>query len=302
VATQLSATGCVNAGNATLPASGLIPFTPNAPFWSDGAVKSRWIGLPEGQRITVASNGDWNFPNGTVLMKNFRLEDRLVETRLFMRHPDGVWGGYSYEWNAAQTDATLVTGGKQVTVGGQTWIYPSEGQCVVCHTEVAGRALGPETKQLAFNITYPQTGREAHQLVTHNAINTLATAIANPTTVVPYPNPFGTAGTLGERARAYLHTNCAQCHQPGGPTTVNMDLRYSTALADTHTCDVVPTLGDLGISNARLIAPGAATRSVLIDRMSRRDANGMPPLGSAKVDAEGAALLTSWVNSLTNCN
>jgi len=41
---------------------------------------------------------------------------------------------------------------------------------------------------------------------------------------------------------------------------------------------------------------------VLIARMSRRDANGMPPLGSAQVDAEGAALLTSWVNSLTNCN
>jgi len=99
-----------------------------------------------------------------------------------------------------------------------------------------------------------------------------------------------------------LHTNCSQCHRPDGPTTVNMDLRYSTALADTHACDVVPGLGDLGITNARLIAPGAATRSVLIARMSRRDANGMPPLGSAQVDADGAALLTSWVNSLSNCN
>ena len=81
-----------------------------------------------------------------------------------------------------------------------------------------------------------------------------------------------------------------------------MDLRYATALADTKTCDVVPTLDNLGISDARLIAPGAAARSVLIARMSRRDAHGMPPLGSAKVDADGAALLTEWVNSLTNCN
>ena len=47
---------------------------------------------------------------------------------------------------------------------------------------------------------------------------------------------------------------------------------------------------------------GRATRSVLIARMSRRDAHGMPPVGSAQVEAEGAALLTSWVNSLTNCN
>ncbi len=65
---------------------------------------------------------------------------------------------------------------------------------------------------------------------------------------------------------------------------------------------VVPGLGDLGITNARLIAPGAAQRSVLIERMSRRDAHGIPPVGSTQVDATGAALLTDWVNSLTNCN
>jgi uncharacterized repeat protein (TIGR03806 family) len=302
VASQLSATGCVNAANPTLPASGLIPYKPNAPFWSDGAVKERWIGLPDGQNITVGADGDWDFPNGTVLMKNFRLDNRLIETRLFMRHPDGVWGGYSYEWNAQQTDATLVRGGKQVTVGGQSWIYPSEGQCLLCHTEAAGRSLGLETRQLAFNITYPQTGRNAHQLVTLNTVNTLTPPIASPTDTVPYPDPAGTSGTPGERARAYLHTNCSQCHRPGGPTTSNMDLRYATALADTHACDVAPGLGDLGLSNARLIAPGSATRSVLIARMSRRDAHGMPPVGSAQVDAEGVALLTRWVDSLANCN
>ncbi len=194
VATQLSATGCVNASNATLPASGLIPYTPNAAFWSDGAVKERWIGLPDGRNITVGADGDWDFPNGTVLMKNFRLANRLIETRLFMRHPDGVWAGYSYEWNAQQTDATLVRGGKQVTVDGQPWIYPSNGQCVQCHTEAAGRSLGLETRQLAFNMTYPQTGRDAHQLVTLNSINALVSPIANPTAQVPYPNPTGNGG------------------------------------------------------------------------------------------------------------
>jgi hypothetical protein len=256
-ATQLSATGCVNASNATLPASGLIPYKPNAPFWSDGAAKERWIGLPNGQNITVNAAGDWDFPNGTVLMKNFRRDDRLIETRLFMRHPDGLWAGYSYEWNTAQTDATLVRGGKQVTIGGQPWIYPSGGQCLECHTEAAGRSLGIENKQLAFNITYPQTGRNAHQLLTHNAINTLATPIANPTDLVPYPDPMGTSGTLSERARSYLHTNCSQCHRPNGPTTLQhgsgvIRLRSRTP---THATSR-PGVGDLGIANARLIAPG----------------------------------------------
>jgi hypothetical protein len=138
-------------------------------------------------------------------------------------------------------------------------------------------------------------------LVTLNEINALTTDIASPTDVVPYPNPAGTAGTLGERARSYLHTNCSQCHRPGGSPAA-MDLRYTTALADTKTCDVRPGLGDLGIADARLIAPGAAARSVVIARMSRRDAFGMPVIGSAHVDDEGAALLTQWVNSLTSCN
>jgi uncharacterized repeat protein (TIGR03806 family) len=302
VATQLSQTGCVNAANPSQPAAGLIPYAPNAAFWSDGAVKERWIGLPNGQNIAVGSDGDWDFPNGSVLVKNFRLGNELVETRLFMRHPDGVWAGYTYEWNAQQSEATLVVGGKQTTVAGQTWIFPSEAQCLQCHTAAAGRSLGLENLQLAHAITYPQTGRNAHQLVTMNAINVLSPPIANPTSLVPYPDPSGSAGTPSERARSYLHTNCAGCHRAGGPTPSNLDLRYSVALNATNACDVDPQLGDLGIANARLIAPGDAGRSVLVARMNRRDANGMPPIGSAQVDAVGVMLMSDWINSLVSCN
>ncbi|HET9472840.1 MAG TPA: PQQ-dependent sugar dehydrogenase, partial [Steroidobacteraceae bacterium] len=302
VATQLSDTGCVNASNPSQPASGLIPYAPNAPFWSDGATKERWIGLPNGQNIAVGGNGDWSFPNGAVLVKNFRLGQQLVETRLFMRHPDGVWAGYSYEWNSQQTDATLVVGGKQATVGGQTWVFPSSAQCLQCHTEVAGRTLGLETRQLAFSIAYPQTGRTANQLVTLNAINTLSPPIANPASETPYPDPAGTAGTVQDRARSYLHTNCAQCHQPGGPAPGNLDLRYSATLQNTNACNVAPTAGDLGIANALIIAAGDANRSVLLARMNRRDANQMPPLASTLVDTGGVTLVRDWINSLTTCN
>lgn len=301
VATQLSATGCVDSTNPTVPSSGLIPYEPTAPFWSDSAAKERWIGLPDGQNIAIGADGDWDFPNGTVLMKNFRLDNQLIETRLFMRHPDGIWAGYSYEWNAQGIDATLVRGGKQVTIGTHTWIYPSEAQCMQCHTEAAGRSLGLETKQLASSITYPQTNRAANQLVTLNAINALSPPLAAPASETAYPNPTGTTGTLGERARSYLHTNCAQCHRPGGPTTANLDLRYSTPLANTNACDVVPGVSDLGIANARLIAPGSADSSVIPARMNlRNDPNQMPPIG-AHVDADGVQLIREWINSLTGC-
>jgi hypothetical protein len=36
-------------------------------------------------------------------MKHFRINNRLIEIRLLMRHTDGGWGGYSYKWNALQT-------------------------------------------------------------------------------------------------------------------------------------------------------------------------------------------------------
>jgi uncharacterized repeat protein (TIGR03806 family) len=304
VPTQLSDSGCVSSSNPAQPASGLIPYAPNADFWSDGAAKERWIALPDGQSISVGADGDWEFPNGSVLVKNFLLDNRLIETRLFMRHPDGVWAGYSYEWNAQGNDATLVRGGKQVRIGEQTWIYPSESQCMQCHTQAAGGSLGLETRQLAFNINYPQTGRDAHQLVTLNAINALASPIEDPTSEKPYPDPKGTTATLSERARAYLHTNCSQCHRPGGPTTSNMDLRYATALADTNACGSAPTLGDLGIADARLIAPGASSRSVLPARMNLRGAaEAMPPVGlGAVVDTEGLALIREWIDSLASCN
>jgi uncharacterized repeat protein (TIGR03806 family) len=302
VATELSATGCVSTADAKQPSSGLIPYAPHAEFWSDNATKQRWIGLPNGQNITVNADGDWDFPSGTVLMKNFSLGTRLVETRLFMRHPDGNWAGYSYEWNDAQTDATLVVGGKQATVAGQTWIFPSDAQCLQCHTSAAGRSLGLETRQLAFSILYPQTGRTANQLLTLNTINTLSPQIATPSTVVPYPDPDATTGTLAERARSYLHTNCSQCHRPGGTAPTDMDLRFVMPLNQTNACDALPQNGDLGIADARIIAPGAAARSVLLSRMSVRDANAMPPVGSAHVDTAGTMLIRDWINALTTCN
>ncbi len=300
----LSATHCVDPSNPALPASGLIPYSVNAPFWSDGADKERWIALPDGENITIEDSGDWTFPNGTVLVKHFRLDSQLIETRLFMRHPDGVWGGFTYEWNAAQTDATLLQGGAERDVGAaEPWIFPSESQCMECHTSVAGRTLGLETGQLNGNHLYASTNRVANQLYTLNHIGTLTPPIGNPATRPVVPNPYDEEVPLTDRARAYLHTNCSFCHRPGGPTSSTMDLRYTTVLADTNTCDANPQSGDLGIGgSARIIAPGNAPASVLVGRMNRRDEHAMPPLGSNQIDTEGVALITEWINGLAGCD
>lgn len=298
----LSASGCVAAGNPTQPAAGVIPYRVNAPFWSDFAVKERYFAIPDGTRIARTAAGDFDFPAGSVILKSFRLGGQLIETRLFMRHPDGVWAGYTYEWNAGQTEATRVIGGKTRQVGAQAWIYPSEGECMQCHTAAGGFSLGPQVAQLNGTLTYPTSGQTANQLATLEHINLFTTPLPGPpATLAALVDPADTAAPLTDRARAYLETNCAQCHRPGGPTPTSMDLRAATALAAMNTCNANPQSGGLGITNARVIAPGDAARSVLVARMNRRDVNAMPPIGSNVIDASGVALLTAWVNSLTGC-
>ncbi len=213
---DLSATGCVNPANPSQPASGVVPYAPNAPFWSDGAAKSRFLALPDGQRISVNGEGDFDFPNGSVLVKNFRIGDQLVETRLFMRHNNGDWAGYTYEWNAQGTDARRVVGGQDRAGCWPDLAVPSEAQCLICHTAAAGRTLGLEIAQLNGQFGYSATGRTANQLSTLDAIGMLAAPLSQPVAQLPaLPDPSGSSGTLATRARAWLHTNCGELSPSG---------------------------------------------------------------------------------------
>ncbi len=243
IPSSLADTGCVDASDPTAPASGMIPYTVNAAFWSDGAVKERYFAIPDGTTVARNAAGDFGFPSGSVILKSFRLGGQLIETRLFMRHPDGVWAGYTYEWNSAETVATRVIGGKTRQVGAQTWIYPSEGECMQCHTSAAGFSLGPELAQLNGLFAYSSPGRTANQLATLEHIDWFTALLpGEPDTLAALADPADTGESLTDRARAYLHTNCAQCHRPGGGTPSGMDLRATTALPAMNVCDVPPQL------------------------------------------------------------
>ena len=91
-------------------------------------------------------------------------------------------------------------------------------------------------------------------------------------------------------------------HHHPSTSVSNLDLRYDTALSAMAACDAAPQHGDLGLVDARLIAPGAPDRSVLLARVARRDASAMPPLASLRVDEQGAALLSDWIASLASCD
>ena len=293
----LSATGCFNA--SMQPVAALIPYDLNAPLWSDGAAKERFFAIPDGTTIGLLADGDFDFPNGTVTVKTFSLAGQKIETRLLVRHSDGLWAGYSYEWRADQTDADLLPAGKSKVVVSQTWQYPSRGECMTCHTATANRTLGPELAQLNRTFAYPR-GVTANQVETLAGLGYFTTPLPNIAANLPRLEPPSGAGPLDARARAYLHSNCSNCHRNGAVQGPH-DLRYSLTFRNTNTCNVAPTNGTLGVPGAMILAPTNPSLSILSLRMHALNSSRMPPLGTSIVDAQGTALIDSWITSVTTC-
>jgi uncharacterized repeat protein (TIGR03806 family) len=292
----LSGTGCFRGDDPTQPAEGLVPYDVRVPFWSDGAVKRRFFALPDGERATIRPDGALELPVGSVLVKQFFLGSQPVETRLLMKYREGQWAGYSYAWDEGGADATLVADDALVhTFGGQDWSYPARSACLGCHT--SDRGLGLEVAQLELERNYTETGWRAQQLPTLRKVGLVTGATAS---IPALPKLNGTA-PLADRARAYLSVNCSPCHQPDGPTPVQMDLRYTTPLARTGLCEAEPQEGDLGVAGALRLAPGSPHLSLLSLRMRAEGGDHMPPLGPQLVDATGAALVDAWIKALARC-
>ncbi len=298
---RLSDTGCVSSTDPRNFSSSVISYGVNHGFFSDGAAKVRGVGLPNGATVSIGSDGDMDLPVGTALVKTFTVAGAQVETRFFVRHDDGEWAGYTYEWSG--NDATLVAdAGKTKTLpNGQTWTFPSRAACMSCHTAAAGRTLGWEIGQLNGDFTYEQTGRTANQLFTLGAIGVFSNPVADVDAAVAYPALRDLTASAEERSRAYLHVNCAMCHQPGGGGQSAMDVRFSTSFRNANLCNQQPQEGDLGVAGARLLVPGDPSRSLVSLRMRRTGTGAMPPIGRNVVDSAGASVVDSWIDSVTRC-
>jgi uncharacterized repeat protein (TIGR03806 family) len=294
----LSQTGCMDPNEPWKPRPALVPYEVNAPLFSDGASKDRWFAIPDGTRIEARADGTLDLPIGSVAIKHFTLGQarggRRLETRFMMRHPDGGWGGYSYRWRDDQRDAELLDDAGTIDLGDDRWSIPGRGDCMQCHGAAAGTLLGLKLSQINREVS----GR--NQIAALESDGFFTRPLGSPATLPRLPAVDG-PGTASERARAYLDGNCAGCHRPGGLGRGTLDLRYETPLASAGLCDRPPTTGDLGIANARLLAPGAPERSTLVARIARRGEGQMPPLASSIVDPEGLALVRAFVRETTQC-
>jgi uncharacterized repeat protein (TIGR03806 family) len=303
-ATTLSATGCVDASDPKKPAPGLIPYDVNSPLWSDGADKRRFLALPDG--ATIHAEGHWQLPVGTVLVKSFLFAGKLIETRLFVRFADR-WAGYSYQWNDAETDATIVAtdGDTKTIVNGagqpQDWWFPSRGGCLECHNDAVGGALGLETMQLDRKFMYP-SGVVAEQIATLEHIGVFDAPIVRGMPLLDPRAPDPSGQMLDLRARSYLHANCSNCHRPGAPFN-GLDLRVDVPFADMRLCNADPQKGDQGVPGAKLLVPRMPLQSVLYLRMLAADkaAGRMPTLASSVLDTQGLALISDWIQATPAC-
>ena len=304
----LSATGAFSDLSTLTPSTGVIPYTVNSPLWSDAAIKSRWIAVPNDgppytsdEQIGFVPVGEWSFPNGTVFVKHFELtvneitgERKRLETRLLVRNEDGAVYGVTYKWRADNSDADLLPGPLDediaiTTSSGATriqrWSYPGRGQCLICHTSAANYVLGVKTHQMNGNFTYPATGRTDNQLRTFAHIGLL-----NPTpseadipTYLKSVAVSNTSAPVQHRMRSWIDANCSQCHRPGG-TGPAFDARFYTPLENQDLINNVVSFRDVA-------------GSPLYQRDNALDATKMPPLAKNMVDETAMATLRQWIAS-----
>jgi uncharacterized repeat protein (TIGR03806 family) len=295
---------------------GVIPYSVNAAGWADGASAERFIALPGDTRLGYNSSGGWDATNGAVLIQTLSLERetgnaasrRRIETRLLLREA-GQWHGYSYRWNNAQSDATLVPAGgdeKEFTIRNarapgerrkQIWRYPSRAECSACHSRAANFVLG--LSELQMNRVHDYGGVKDNQLRTFEHIGLFTNALPKPPAELSrLADPYDPSQDLETRVRAYLHVNCSVCHVEAGGGNSRMELSFRTKRDKMNVIGARPQHDTFGITDAMLIAPGDPGRSILYQRLSRRGRGQMPPVVINTVDEKAVALFRDWINAI----
>lgn len=296
------------------PAEGVIHYELNSPLFSDYAYKKRFIKFPQGTFARYSTDDVFDFPEGTVLIKNFYYPAdfrkpneniRILETRLLILE-NGIWKALPYIWNEEQTEAYLEVGGKNIEVkwthyNGSTrtvnYSVPNMNQCKGCHLRGNNvMPIGPTARQLNGSIK----GRKHNQLVELAAQGWL-TGLPPVEKVARLASYEDTKEPLNLRARAWLEVNCAHCHRPDGPAkTSGLHL-----LADTQNPfalgvgkpPVAAGRGSGGLSYD--IVPGKPDQSILYYRINSTEPGVMmPELGKTLIHEEGVALVREWIASM----
>jgi hypothetical protein len=316
---KLSDTGCYRDVAKHRVMDAALPYELSTALWSDGALKRRFIVLPDGKTIDATDTGAWKLPIGAIVIKEFWYEKVAgdpssafpMETRFLVKRceeEDGCFApleGYSYRWNEQGTEATLLSDSDAppgtglvvqwpVTSGGDvgepnlhSHTYPSRAQCVRCHNASVGRYLGIQTPQLNRPATFD--GAVDNQLRTFEAVGVFSKPLSagGADAKARLPSSTDPSYPLQERALAYFHANCSHCHNPQGEKPT-IDFRYygGAGLTADNICDK--------------LTPGDSQNSLIYTRDSLRP-GGMPPIATLAPDPRELPVTAAWIDSLTAC-
>jgi uncharacterized repeat protein (TIGR03806 family) len=313
---RLSETGVFASLETLETVPGIIPFSVQAPLWSDGAIKQRWIAVPSGAQIGFSENESWAFPEGTVLVKHFGMalderdpeSVRRLETRLLVMAEGGGYYGLVYRWDADQRDAQVIWDGadEMLEIIGedgvpreQRYTYPRANQCGGCHSHERGEVRGARTSQLNGDYDYGEGAGTHNQLAAWSALGVFDREL-DETPVDAYPRLVGLeddSAPVEARVRSYWDGNCSSCHT-GEPHYPSWDARFSTPLAEQRLLWADPIDGprDDGL---HLITPGDPERSYIYLRSNSADKPlRMPPVAKNRVDERYVELLREWITAL----
>lgn len=279
---------------------GVITFAPRFELWSDGAQKSRFLLLPDGQSIDTTTMDAWTFPVGTKAWKEFVRDGVLVETRLLWKVNEGPrgWFEMAYVWTPDGTEAFAAPDGVQ-NANGTAHDVPSQLGCRNCHLGVNDELIGVSALQLS------RPGAGDGGLGDWALAGRLSQ---------PPPGEYDVPGVGAiQPALGYLHGNCSHCHRAGNALALKKKLRlqiYTTDAAPEQTGAYLTTLNakasHLFEGTTLIIVPGNPDQSQLYRRALVRDSTDtnsgdgfqMPPVCTEKPDDAGMQALRAWIEQL----
>lgn len=298
------------------PADGVVAYSLNSPLFSDYAFKKRFVKLPAGSKVKYQPDDVLDFPEGTVLIKNFYypadfrkpLENiRILETRLLILE-SGTWKTLPYIWNEDQTEAFLDVAGKTIPVA---WTHfdgsrrsvdysvPNVNQCKGCHLRGERISpIGPVARQLNGPLNHDKN--QSNQLVQWSEQKLMEglPALDKVQRLASYDDE---QEPLEGRARAWLEVNCAHCHRGDGPAKTS-GLHLLASVTDRFKLGIGKPPVAAGKGSGGLlfgIVPGKPEESILQFRISSTHPGiMMPELGRKLVHEEGVELVREWIAGL----
>lgn len=296
------------------PRLGVMPYNLNSTLFSDYASKERFIYLPEGASMKYETDFSiLDFPVGTIIIKHFMyyvderepsLGREIIETRLLVRNAE-EWKPYSYKWNAEQTDATRLIIGATISAStilknGELkeipgYVIPREIDCRTCHNlnEVMS-PIGPKPTNLNRGIESTPTINQIEDWVSKGILEDIPNNI---TTIPDYHDENLDPITKG---RAYLDSNCAYCHRPGGTANANgLYINWDFEGAEINSgIYKIPT--NYNAPNLQYdVVPGNPDESIMWFRMTQTTAPAtMPQIGRSINHDEGIEIIRDYILNL----